>query len=85
MQQASLCKFKREFKFDIEEKNVAVEIQKTLCGGINTENLIESICLYLKISQFHVFCLNFSRVFMFCNDECSELVPESTRPGGVPS
>ena len=33
-----------------ERKKVSVEIQKTLCGGINADNLIGSTCFYLKIS-----------------------------------
>ena len=35
---------------------MAVAIQKTLCGGRNTDNLIESTCFYLKISRVHMFC-----------------------------
>ena len=49
-------------------QKVAVKIQKSLCGGRKTENLIESTCFYLKISRFHVFCSIFSRVHMFYND-----------------
>ena len=63
-------------------QQLAVVIQKTLCGGRNTENLIESTCFYLKIRQFHVFCSKFSRVRMFCNDYHSKLVPESTQLRG---
>ena len=73
------------------KKKVAVEIQKSLCGGIKVENLIDFTCLnlkivdstyfYLKLSRVHVFCSNCSRVGMFCDDDCSKLVPESTRPG----
>ena len=58
---------------------MAVEIQKTLCGGRKTENLIESTCFYLKISRVHVFCSNFSRVRMFCDDDHSKLVGGSLR------
>ena len=57
---------------------MAVEIQKSLCGGRKTENLIESASFHLKISQFHVFCSDFRQVHMFCNDNHSKLVPEST-------
>ena len=46
-----------------------VEIQKSLCGVIKIDILIESKCFYLKISRVHVFCLNFSQVCMFCNDD----------------
>ena len=60
---------------------MAVEIQKTLCGGRNTDNLIESTCFYLKISGVHVFCSKFSQVRMFCNDDRSKLVPGFTRNG----
>ena len=31
-------------------------VQKLLCGGRKTENLIEPMCFYLKISRVHVFC-----------------------------
>ena len=58
---------------------MAVEIQKSLCGG-KKKNLIEPGCFYLKISRVHVFCSNFSQVCMFCNGDSSKLVPESTRP-----
>ena len=58
-------------------------IKKTLCGGINIESLIESTCIYLKISQFHGFCLDLSQVRMFYNDGRSKLVPGSTQSGGV--
>ena len=64
---------------------MAVEIQKTLCGGAKPENLTESTCFYLKFSRVYVFCSNFSRVRMFCDDDHLKLVPESTRPGGFPS
>ena len=63
---------------------MAVEIQKTLCGGRNTENLIESTRFYLKISQVHMFCSNFSRVCMFCDDNRSKSVPESMQPRDFP-
>ena len=59
-----------------------VEIQHFLCGGRKTDNLIESTSFYLKISQFHVLHLNFSQVRVFCNDNRSKLVQESTQPGG---
>ena len=64
---------------------VAVEIQKSLCGSIKTDNLIESTCFHLKSSPFHVFSSNFSRGHVFCDDNDSTLIPESTRPGGFPS
>ena len=60
---------------------MAVGIQKTRCGGINTDNLIESTFFYLKVSWFHVFCSNFSQLCMFCHDDRLKLVLESTRPG----
>ena len=53
LHQEPLCQFKREFKFGMEEKLwqqkyricfEVLEIQKTLCGGINIENLIDSTC-----------------------------------------
>ena len=37
---------------------MAVDIQKTLSGGRNTDNLIKSTCFYLKISRVHVFYSN---------------------------
>ena len=64
---------------------MAVGIYKTLFGGINTDSLINSAFLNLKISQFHMFCSNFSRVRMFCGDNSSKFVPESTQPGGFQS
>ena len=49
---------------------MAVEIQKTLCGGINTDNLIKFTCFYLQIVES--MCFNFfSRARMFCNDDSS--------------
>ena len=67
-------------------QKVAVEIQKTLCwGGRKTKNFVEPTYFNLKISRVHVFCSNFSRVRMFCDDDRSNLVPESTRPVGFPS
>ena len=60
---------------------MAVEIQKTLLWGRKTENLIESTYFYLKSSQVHVFCSNFSRVRILCDDDRSKLVPESTHSG----
>ena len=62
---------------------MAVEIKKTLCGGRNTDNLINYTCFYVKIGQVHVFCSNFSQVCMFCDDNRSKLVPGSTKPGGA--
>ena len=82
---ASLCEFSKIIQIWGGRQNVAVEIQKTLCGDRNTENLIESTCFYLKISRVHVFCSNFSRIRMFCDDDHSRLVQESTRPEGFPS
>ena len=64
-------------------QKVAVEIQKTRCGGRNTDNLIESTCFYLKMSLSHIFFSNFSRVCIFCNADNSKLVPESTQSGGL--
>ena len=32
-----------------------IGILKTIFGGINTDNLIDSTCFYLKISQSYVF------------------------------
>ena len=61
---------------------MAVEIQKTLCGGRKTENLIESMCFYLKISGVRVFCLDLSRFHMLCGENNSKLVLESMQPGG---
>ena len=52
---------------------------------LKRDNLIESTCNYLKVSQVHVFCSNFSRVRLFCVEDHSKLVPESAQPGGVPS
>ena len=61
---------------------MAVEIQKTLCEGRNIDNLIKSMCFYLKYSRFHVFCLNFSQARIFCDDNRSTLVPGSTQSRG---
>ena len=85
MNQSSQCEFQREFKFGMKEKKVAVKIQKTIYGVRNTENLTKSTCFYLKSSQVHVFCSNFSQVCMFCDDNRLELVPGSTRSGFFPS
>ena len=60
---------------------MAVEIQKTLCGGRNTENLIKSTCFYLKNSQVDMFCLNFSQLHIFCDNNRSKLVLVSTHSG----
>ena len=65
--------------------------QELIFGVRQTYNLIEStcfylnvsrsMCLYLKISRVHFFGSNFSQVRMFCDDDCSTLVLESTQPG----
>ena len=47
---------------------MAVETQKLICGGIKTDNLIESTCFYLKSIKVHVFCSNFSQVFRFWDE-----------------
>ena len=47
--------------------------EKSLCGCIKTENLIESTCFHLKTSRVHVFCSNFSQVLMFCDDNIFEI------------
>ena len=39
---------------------VLVDLQETICGGRNIENVIESTCFNLKSSQGHVFCSNLS-------------------------
>ena len=62
---------------------MAVGMQKTLLGGINADNLIESTCFYLKVSQVHVFCSNFGRFRMFCSGDRSKVVSEFTQLGGV--
>ena len=59
-----------------EIQMVEVEIQKTLCGGVNTESLIDSTCFYLKISWVHVFFFNFSWFRMFCDEYNYKLVPD---------
>ena len=41
MHQASQCEFQRGFKFSMEDRKVAVEIEKSLFGGIKAEDLIE--------------------------------------------
>ena len=56
---------------------MALQMQKSICGGINIDNLINSTCLYQK-NWVQVFCLNFIRVHMFFDDNHSKLVPEST-------
>ena len=53
-------------------QKVALEIQI---------NLIESTWFYLKIIRVPMFCSNFSQVRMFCDDDISKLVPESTNYG----
>ena len=52
-----------------------------VCVSRNTENFIKSTCVYLKISQFHVFFSNFSRVRIFFNNNILILVPESMHSG----
>ena len=59
-------------------KKIVVEIQKTLCGGINTYNLMGSVCFYLKTIRVHLLWSNFSQFRMFCDDNRSKLVPEYT-------
>ena len=49
------------------------------------DNLIDSVCFSLKIIQVHMFCSNFSRFHMFCDDDRSKIVPDSTRSGVFPS
>ena len=58
---------------------VEVEIENTLCYSINTENLNESTCFYLKSSRVHICFSDFSCVHIFCVGNCLKLVPESTR------
>ena len=70
-------------------------MQKSLFGGIKTDNLIKHTCFNLKISQFHVFylkvsqvhviCSNFSQVCMFFNDNFSKVLPQTMQPAGSPS
>ena len=43
------------------------------------------MCFYLKIIRVYIFCSIYSWVRMFCDDDRSKLVPESTQPGGFPS
>ena len=50
----SVCLSRRIQIWDGKQK-VAVEIQKSLCEGRKTENLIESTCFNLKNSRVHVF------------------------------
>ena len=66
-------------------QKVAVEIQKSLCGGRKIENLIESTCFNLKVSRVHMFYSIFSQVYMFFNDDNLKLVTESTQPGSFTS
>ena len=56
-------------------KPVNLTLCKSLCLGRKKENLIEPKCFYLKISRVHVFCLNFSWVYMFCDGNCFKWVP----------
>ena len=66
-------------------------IQEFLCGVRQTYNSIESTCfypnlskstfIYLKISRVHFFGSKFSQVRMFCDDDCSTLVLESSQTG----
>ena len=44
---------------------VAVEILKTLCSGINVENLIKSTCIYQNLIKSTCFYLKISQVHMF--------------------
>ena len=74
MHQESLCEFKNNL-YSRWKKILVGGIQKTLYGGRNTDNLIESTWFYLKINWVHV----------FCDNDRSKLVPESTWPGGFPS
>ena len=45
-----LCVNSKENLNLVWKTKVVVEIQKSLCGGRKTENLIESACFHLKIS-----------------------------------
>ena len=45
------------------------------------KNVIKSTCFNLKNIQVQVFCSNFSRFLMFCNEDHLKLVPKSTQPG----
>ena len=44
--------------------------------------MFESTCFYILKRLVHVFCPNFSQARMFCDSDCSKLIPESTQPGG---
>ena len=44
---------------------MVVDIQKTICGGINTANLINSVCFNKKIDRYHIFLSSFSLLRMF--------------------
>ena len=85
MHQSSLRKFTKRIQIWDGRQKVMVKIQKTLCGVIKTENLIKSTCFYPKTSRVHVFCSNFSRVRIFCDEDHLKVVPESNRPGIFPS
>ena len=50
MHQASICISKR-IQIWNGRQIVVVEIQKTLCGGRNTVNLIEFTCFYLNLTE----------------------------------
>ena len=39
---------------------MAVETQNMLCGGINTDNLFESTCFYLKLVESTFYYLKIS-------------------------
>ena len=56
---------------------MGVGIQKLLCVGRNTKNLVESTCFYLKVSQVNVSSSKFSQICMFFDDDGLKLVPES--------
>ena len=58
---------------------MTLQIQKTLCGGRNTDNLIYSTCFHLKTSQVYVFWGGGGggRFCMFCDKNCLKLLPES--------
>ena len=59
---------------------MVVKIQRSLCGGTNIDNLFEFTGFLSKQLLIQRFYLNFSQVRIFCNDDHSKLVPESTQP-----
>ena len=76
--------FKENSSLGWKTKSVGRNIEVTLWGYKNKKNNWFHL-FDLKIIWVHVFFLNFSQVCIFCGDNNSKLLPESTQPGSFPS